>query len=306
MGDAPLTTRTRVTSPEPAPSAGQRGMVTPRGVMLGVLAVLAASTSAILVRLAGSVSAYEIALWRLVVATVVLTPPMIATGTWQPTRLVGARRFLVYGATLAAHFVTYNLALRYAPIGHVLPLAYTSTVFIAILSAVVLKEPLRRRQLVGIGVVLLGIVILAGFEPHLDRQILIGDGFAILTAIAFALYSLVGRQARHRVPLLGYAVGVYAFAALWTAPAAIAFSHGGFTTGAILAIVGLGLVPGALGHTLYNASLRNLNATVANVLLTQEITMAIVLGWIVLGEAPGLNVVVGAAVMLAGILAVLI
>lgn len=285
----------------PAPTG-----ITARGIALALLAVASVSTSAVLIRLAGEVSAYEIAFWRLVVAATILTPPMLARGEWPATKALGARRFSLYGAILAAHFIFYNLALRYSPIAHVLPILYTSTIFVAILSALVLGERLRPRQLAGIGIVLVGVVILAGFDPAFSTTTLLGDGLALLSAIAFALYSLVGRRERSRVPLLGYAVGVYALAALWTAPLALSLSRGGYTLAVVLALFGLGLIPNALGHTLYNASLRRLNATVANVLFTQEITGAILLGWLVLGEEPTTNALIGAVVMVLGIIAVLV
>ena len=285
------------------------------GVVLALVAVLSVSTSAVFIRLAGQVSPYEIAFWRLVVASAVLAPAVWLTGAWPAVRAVGLRRFALYGAILSAHFITYNLGLRYAPVAHVLPLIYTSTIFIAILSAVVLREPLRRAQLAGIGVVIAGAGILAGFEPRFDPRVLLGDGFAVLSAITFALYSMVGRQQRQRVPLFGYAVGVYAMAALWTAPLAALAAWSASDAGAassryslqvVLSLLALGLVPNAIGHTLYNASVRRLNAAVANVLFTQEVTGAIVLAWLILGETPTTNALVGAAVMLAGILVVLL
>ncbi len=290
--------------------------VSPVGVVLALVAVLSVATSAVFIRLAGPVSPFEIAFWRLAIASAVLAPLVWITRSWPSIRAVGLKRFALYGAILAAHFVTYNLGLRYAPVAHVLPLVYTSTIFIAVLSAVVLREPLRRAQLVGIAVVILGAGILAGFEPQLNERVLLGDGFALLSAVTFALYSMVGRQQRQRVPLFGYAVGVYATAALWTAPPAVlaawsAFGEG-MTVGSryslpvILSLLALGLIPNAIGHTLYNASVRRLNAAVANVLFTQEVTGAILLAWLVLGEAPSMNALIGAAVMLAGILVVLL
>lgn len=280
--------------------------VTLLGLILAVVAVLSVSTSAVLIKLAGAISPFEIALWRLVIASTVLTPPMLATGSWTATRAVGPRRFAVYGAILAAHFVAYNGALRFAPIAHVLPLAYTSTVFSAVLSFAFLRERLRPRQIVGIVVVLAGVVVLSGFNPEVTPRILAGDALALVTALTFALYSLAGRRERQRIPLLGYAVGVYGFAAIWTAPLAIALASGRYSWQVVLALVGLGLIPNAVGHTLFNASLRHLNATVANVLFTLEVVFAILLGWLALGEDPAPNALVGGAIMLIGIIAVLL
>jgi drug/metabolite transporter (DMT)-like permease len=74
----------------------------------------------------------------------------------------------------------------------------------------------------------------------------------------------------------------------------------------VLALLGLGLVPNTLGHTLYNAAVRRLNAAVANVIFTQEMTGAIILAWLILGEVPSVNALVGASIMLVGILLVLL
>ena len=273
-------------------------------LVIAVLAVTSVATSAVLIRLASGVSAFEIAFWRLVVATAALTPPMLARGGAEALRGVGLGRFAVYSGILAAHFVAYNLALRYAPIAHVLPLAYTSIVIVAVLSWLVLREWLTHRQVAGIAVVLLGIAVLAGFDPSISGRVLIGDAFAVLTALTFALYSIAGRRERERVPLLPYAVLVYGFAALWTAPLALVTSDGGYSLQVILALIGLGLIPNAIGHTLFNASLRYLDATIANVLFTQEITLGILLGWLVLGEVPSATALIGAVVMLVGIVAV--
>jgi drug/metabolite transporter (DMT)-like permease len=282
------------------------------GLLFAVVGVLAVSTSAVLVRLAGGVSSFEIAFWRLTIATVALLPFVLRRGLWREALTVGWRRLALYGGTLAVHFVAYIAALQFAPVAHVLPLLYTSTIMLAVLSAVLLREPLRRAQILGIVIVLLGVTVLAGFEPHLTTRMLVGDGLALVSAAAYAAYSLVGRRERTRLPLFVYATAVYGFAALWVLPFALA---SGVRAGAVLerydrnvviALLGLGLIPNTLGHTLYNAAVRRLNAAVANVIYTQEMTGAIVLAWLVLGEIPSLNALVGAGIMLVGILLVLL
>ncbi|MCX7853797.1 MAG: EamA family transporter, partial [Caldilineales bacterium] len=71
-------------------------------------------------------------------------------------------------------------------------------------------------------------------------------------------------------------------------------------------LIGLGLIPLGLGHTLYNAALRRTHATYVNVIATQEVTGGILLGILLLGEIPGLNEVIGAAVTLLGVLLVIL
>jgi drug/metabolite transporter (DMT)-like permease len=83
---------------------------------------------------------------------------------------------------LAIHFVAYIAALQLAPVAHVLPLLYTSSIMLAVLSAVLLAEPLGRAQIAGIVIVLGGVTILAGFEPRLTARTLLGDGLALVSA----------------------------------------------------------------------------------------------------------------------------
>ena len=64
--------------------------------------------------------------------------------------------------------------------------------------------------------------------------------------------------------------------------------------------------PLGIGHTLYNAALRHTHATTANLIATQEVTLGILLGALVLGEMPQINEIAGALVTLLGIVLVLL
>ena len=76
-------------------------------------------------------------------------------------------------------------------------------------------------------------------------------------------------------------------AGLWLLPLALLnFSSSGYTPAAIASVLALGLLPLALGHTLYNAALRQTRATLVNLIATQEVTGGILLGIFFLGEFP--------------------
>jgi drug/metabolite transporter (DMT)-like permease len=120
----------------------------------------------------------------------------------------------------------------------------------------------------------------------------------------FGLYSVAGRYERARYPLLVYASRVYGVAALWLLPAALlslqSTPSDAWGWKQILSIVALGLGPLALGHTLYNASLRRVHATYVNIIASQEVTGGILLSWLVLGIVPSLNSLIGALVTVIG------
>lgn len=68
----------------------------------------------------------------------------------------------------------------------------------------------------------------------------------------------------------------------------------------------MGLLPTTIGHTLYNAGIRYIHPTYANLIITQEITGGIILGYLMLGEIPSTNSIIGAIIMFIGLFAVLI
>ena len=213
-------------------------------------------------------------------------------------------RFLLYGLIAALHFLCAIASLQYTTAAHSLAIIYTAPVFVTLFSALFLKEPIRKKQWIGVGVAVIGITILAGLEPTMTLTMAFGDALALGSAVAFGFYSVAGRYERMRYPLLVYASRVYGAAALWLLPAALLAIPGSppeaWGLRQIASVVGLGLGPLALGHTLYNASLRRIHATYVNIIASQEVTGGILLTWLLLAQTPSLNSLIGALVTLVG------
>ena len=214
--------------------------------------------------------------------------------------------FALYGLVAALHFLLYIASLSYTTIAHSLAIVYTAPVFVTLFAALLLKERIRPRQWLGLPVVAVGIAILAGFEPAMDERMLFGDLLALGSAICFGLYSIAGRRERAAYPLLRYAGLVYLGAAAWLLPAAVVGGVGELDARSIAAVVALGVFPLAIGHTLYNASLRRTHPTYVNLVSTQEVTLGVLLGYLVLGETPGPSTLVGGGLSLLGVALVLL
>jgi drug/metabolite transporter (DMT)-like permease len=229
----------------------------------------------------------------------------MAAGVAVRSRGNSTLRFLTYGLVAALHFLFYISSLGFTTAAHALSLIYTAPIFVALFSALFLKEQLRRRQWAGIGVTVLGVAILAGLEPHMDLEMAFGDLLALISAVMFGLYSVAGRYERERYPLLVYASRVYWAATLWLVPFALLtiprMPSAAWDWTKLGAIAAVGLLSGALGHTLYNASLRRTHAAYVNIIASQEVTGGIILSWIFLSQVPTPNSVVGAFVTLVGI-----
>lgn len=283
------------------------------GLLLVAIAVLLFSTSPVLIIWAAPLTPFEITFGRMLVAGLAV----LGLALWlreSPLQLIwrDRRRFAVYGLVTAFHFLFYIASLSFTLISHALALVYTAPIFIAILSAIFLHEPLSRRKYPGVLLAVAGVAIMAGFEPKLNGQILFGDFLALLSAISFAFYSVIGRAQRDRYRLFTYAGGVYSAAALWMLPAAVIgwwVRSGGPAQPVdewrvILSLLALGLGPLATGHTLYNAGLRRAGATAVNLIATQEVTGGVLLGVILLGQIPSPAAIIGGVITLIGILIV--
>lgn len=276
------------------------------GILLATIAVCIFSISPVLVVWAAPLSPFEITAGRLAIGALVVM--LLARRVGQPLlpRRADMARFAGFGLVAALHFLTYIASLSFTTIAHSLALVYTAPIFVTLFSAAILKEPIARRKWLGVLVTVAGVAILVGFEPRLTPQMLVGDALAVASAVTFGLYSVAGRSQRARYPLFTYTGTVYGLAALWVLPAALLnFTPGGYTPRTVLAVVLSGLLPSATGHTLYNAALRRTHATTVNLIATQEVTGGVLLGWLLLGQAPQPNEIIGAALALLGIALVL-
>lgn len=301
--------------------SGEPGASTPppsrrqntQGLIYVCLAVIMFGTSPVLIRWSAPFGSTEIAFWRLAIAALLVLCLGLITRTPLLLKRQQLPRFCFYGLVTAMHFFFYIASLSFTTIAHSLSIIYTSPIFVTIFSALYLHERLTIRKYLGIAVAVIGIAIIAGFEPHytacsLQGQCMIlGDGLALLSAVCFGVYSVAGRGERDRHPLFRYTANVYGLAALWLLPLAIvpALQHA-YPPLAIASVVALGIFPLGLGHTLYNAAIRRTYAIYANLIATQEVTVGVLLGVVTIHEIPSPTTIVGIVVAMVGIVGVLV
>jgi drug/metabolite transporter (DMT)-like permease len=283
------------------------------------LAVSLFSVTPVFIRWAGRLHSLVITCLRMWTGAATVRLIALVQGRGRPApadRLSAAewRRFAGWGLVAALHFVFYIASLEYTTVAHSLALVYTSPIWVSLCSWLLLGEPLPRSKWAGILVTVVGMGVLSGFEPNWTPRMLIGDAMALGSAITFGLYSVAGRSQRARYPLWRYASTVYAMAGLWLLPlAGWAWFAQVRSTGvpeqmatALGSVLVLGIFPLGIGHTLYNAALRRTHPTRVNIVATQEVTGGVLLSWWLLGEIPTLNALIGAGIMLLGVVYVVI
>jgi len=210
--------------------------------------------------------------------------------------------------------VTYALAIELLPVGIALLLEYLAVLLVALVAFFVFKEKVRLRLWVAIAFVMAGLVVVA--EIWASTLNPIGVMWGLLAAITLATYFLVGEKQLKTISPLALAFWTMAIAAVFWLPFSgwWELDASSFTALAPLgsepdsamvplwALLAWNVVLGSFAPYLLSLSaLKRLSATAAGIVATSEIAFAFVTAWLWLQESLSLLQVVGASIVLGGI-----
>jgi drug/metabolite transporter (DMT)-like permease len=280
-----------------------------RSLLEGLMAGLLFGSAAVLIRLL-NMNAFSISIWRLIIASIILTFVILVFRQKLDVRLVGhnAKDFLVLGMLLGIHFIFFVSAVKNTSILNATVLVNTTPIFSLVISTFIYKLNPSKIALAGIFLSFIGAcVIVYGDTKAGESGNLIGDIEAAIAALAEGFYLNYGRERRSRFPLLPTMLFLYLAATLTVGVATIATGTTFDTTinlANILPLIGLGILPTAAAHTLYFSSLSNLKSFETATLALIEPIGATLLGIVLFAEVPTSVFVLGATVLLIGVFAV--
>ena len=293
-----------------------------RGYTVALLSAVILSTTAILIRYLTqtySLPALVLAFWRDAIVAFTLLP---ALALLHPLLLRVNRRhlryLLLYGFVLAIFNAiwTLSVALNGAAVATVL--VYSSPAFTAVLGRWLLQERLDWAKILAVSLSIGGCVLVADMLDRAAWQVnLPGIVSGILSGLAYAVYSLMGRSAAGRGlnpwTTLFY---TFAFASVFLllfnllpqgalpgaagGPADLLWLGTALGGWAILFLLAAG--PTLLGFGLYNVSLSLLPSSVANLILTLEPAFTAVIAYLLLGERFTGGQLAGGLMILGGVL----
>lgn len=222
--------------------------------------------------------------------------PATHEAAWQ-THL-GA--FALSGAMLALHWVTFFTSVKVGGIA-VATLGFASfPAFITLIEALVLKERVGRGEWLRLLLVSGGLILITpSFEWA--NQGTEGLVWGVLSGAAFGVLAVLNRRKLAGVDAFQVAgiqnAIVFLILSPWVLP-----TVSQITATDWLWLVALGVVCTGLAHLLFVASLRQLPARTAGLVVAAEPLYAIVFAWLLFDETPSLRMLVGAAIMMAAIL----
>jgi drug/metabolite transporter (DMT)-like permease len=277
------------------------------------LSVLGISIAGPLVRLS-SADPVVIAVWRLGFSLVIVACFLVVTGEWRDWKRIHYGEFLVAaagGVALALHFWAWNASIHLTTIAASVTLVNLQPAVVAVISAVVLREPPSKRQIAGIAIAIAGAFIVAapdlrgGLAPA-GNQALQGNLLAMSAAVTAAIYYSIGRYLRASLEIWAYVSIVYtaAFVTLFMIAMARGTPIGPQPPKEIAIFAALAIGPMLIGHTGMNWALKFLPAHVVNLTVLGEPVGATILGAFIpaIRQIPTIATLVGGAVVLTGVI----
>jgi len=272
-----------------------------------IIAVLACSFASIFIRWSDA-EPLAIAFYRLLFTTLMLLPFVVfrKSGEFQRLGKKNVALILGIGLVLSFHFSMWITSLELTSVASSVILVTAHPILVGTISHFFLKDRLSRLNFIGIFVAISGVVILTAGDfsaegPGGSRTL--GNVLALAAGICAGVYILSGRHMRKTVSVVTYAFLVYLFCTIFLFIQCLAAGTTLFPLPAneYFLFLLMALIPGILGHTLYNWSLKHVTATVVSVSLLGEPIGSSILAVLLLGEIPSNWVLIGGPIVLAGI-----
>lgn len=287
----------------------------------GITAGVLFGTAAVFIRFLQGLDTFYIAFWRVLIAC--LTLGIILVFLRRSFDFVMVRRnlkqLLILSFFLALHFIFFVSAVNETTILNATVLVNTTPIFSVLISRFIFRLSPSRLAILGLTISFAGVLLIAYAETTAagvysstegSHPSLKGDLEAVLAAVVEAFYLNYGRKVRRRMNILSTMFPMYLMTAAVIGVLGASATNKILslpTRGAIiLPLVGLGVLPTAIAHTLYFSSLSNLKSFETATMALLEPVGATILGVILFQERPALLFVFGAAVTMIGIIFVLL
>ncbi|MGC1550637.1 MAG: DMT family transporter [Rhodanobacter sp.] len=244
----------------------------------------------------------EVALARLAIGSAcfavllaVKRVPLPARRDWLQLALLGVCGLTVYH--LCLNYAETRIASGTAAI--LISLVPAAT---AALSAVWLRERLSARTLVGLGVALVGVVLVvlaSGKEVKFEPM----AALVLVSVLASAVFFVGQKPLFVRNSVIGVTAFTFFAGTLGSLPfglhlpqalVAAPWSH-------IAALVWLGIAPSFVGYLAWSAALHRASASQVSSFIYFSPPIAVLIGWVWLGEQPGALTLVGGVITVGGV-----
>ncbi|MBP7086955.1 MAG: DMT family transporter [Methanomassiliicoccales archaeon] len=205
----------------------------------------------------------------------------------------------------AAGLLLQNVGLTYTTASNTVLLVDINVVIVAVLAAIILKEHLNRRTVVGLVMGMSGVALIAtkGDISNLGGGSLIGDMLVFTAGVAWALYIVfTTKELRKGYELVHFTSAMILLTSVFAVPIGLlmADDHSVGAGGVSLALYS-GIFCTTVAFMLYNVGLKSLGATTTSIILLVEMVFGLFFSFLLLGERPDLITIMGGSLILLAI-----
>lgn len=208
------------------------------------------------------------------------------------------------GAVAVTSLVLWAISLQYTTVAKSVLLNNLTPIFTTLGSWLVLGKKFDTKFLVGMAIAVAGAITL-GIEDlnGASEGSLVGDVYALLSAVFLGTYFLIVEQLRSRFSATTILLWRCAVGGVILIPITLLVEGQLFPTTqtAILAVIGLGLISEGLGQRLLADSMNVFSSSFVSLFLLLEPIVSAILAWFIFLESLSLTTWLGFAVVLTGI-----
>ena len=272
-----------------------------------VIGVIGISMSAILIRFSTAPSAVT-ASWRLLWTVILMSPVVFGTKGCRKELFSIDRRTaglsIISGVFLAIHFWFWFESLRLTSVASASTIVSTEVIWVSIGFFLFLKGKLSLKAIAAIAVAFGGSALVALADSGSGGTHLQGDLFALLAAMAVAVYMLIGRTLRASVSNTVYTYIFYAACAAGLLIMSVVQQQGLFDYGINGILIGLALAVFStiLGHSVFSWCLKYFSPSFVSASKLCEPVVAAILAGFLFGEVPGTIQLAGCVLILGSVL----
>lgn len=273
---------------------------------LGVLGIgiIGIALSSIFVKYSTAPSAVTAA-WRLLWAVALLTPVVFGNAKIRNELFQLDRKTLIKccisGVCLAAHLALWFESLQHTSVAASTTIVCTEVIWVALGWWLFQKGKLSGKAILAIGITLAGSITIA--ISDLGKGHLLGDLLALIAAMVEAGYTLIGKQVRKQISTTVYTYVVYSACAatllltcLITGQNVVGYGYSPVVVGALLAVFST-----IMGHSIFSWCLKFFSPSFVSAAKLCEPVVAAVLAMFLFGQIPGILLVLGGVLILAGV-----
>jgi len=214
-------------------------------------------------------------------------------------------KHVALGALLALHFIFYIAGIKHTTVLHAAIFVNTTPIQSLVFTVLIFRIKPKRREIAAVFLGFIGVTVITLTEIVTLSGNIIGDIESFLAATFEAFYLIIGADLRKKVDARVLMASNCLLGSIVVFLYSLPFQGGIYAPlqlNVILILLALGVLPTAVAHTLYIASVKVLKPYETSTVVLLEPITASLLALILFNEVPGINSIIGSILIATAII----